>query len=102
MTAEEVAETSRLHTQKQLAKLKSHLQKNPHALLSVSDKLREGGKTTEVHLINRFAEGTYPGVPYTVPAEQEGGMRRGTMVAYFLIGLLLVVLATVFIGGRGS
>lgn len=95
LSAEELAETSRLHTQKHLSLLKAQLQRDPALRHQMTDRLREGGKTEEVRLIDRFAEGTYPGVPYTVAEEPDAGRQRSILL-YVVVVLVFAVLAAVF------
>ena len=92
----ELEETSRTHTAKHLQKLKAHLQ-SPANLHKYSDCFKESGKDTEMKLINRFAEGTYPGVPYTVPTEKDSKTSRGIIIVYFTVFVVFVAVGIVFL-----
>lgn len=79
MTMEEAEALSKSYTQKALAGLRDHLKEHPAQLELMVDRFREGGKKEEAQLVNRFANGKYPGVPYTVDGadgDGEAGKRR--------------------------
>ena len=73
----------------------------------LTDKLREGDKLQEANLLYRFAQGTYPGVPYTKSAKDEdsegnddarssgSGKYRWTFIL-----LLLALVAYSYFSGR--
>lgn len=97
MTVEQFEETSKIHTKKHLAALKLHLQKNPNVLNNVMDRFQEGGKDNEKRLIERFADGTYPGVPYTNLVDKEEKKRgSGWLCASLIVVAAFGAMAAIF------
>lgn len=110
MTMKEAEALSKSYTQKALAGLRDHLQEHPAQLERVMDRLREGGKKGEAQLVGRFADGKYPGVPYTVSeGDDEVEKRRGgawfgawwTALGWMLVMGALAVAAGVWLSSSG-
>jgi hypothetical protein len=99
MSMAEAEELGRNYTKIALEGLRSHLNENPAQLDLVMDKFREGGKKEEAQLVGRFAQGTYLGVPYTVPEEDHEGSKGSWLGGLLRGAAALVVLGGVLLGG---
>jgi hypothetical protein len=58
-TKKELEDVSRVTTERELAKLRAHLLNSPVKAEQFGNKLRQGGKTDEANLLNRFLAGAY-------------------------------------------
>eukprot|EP00428_Durinskia_dybowskii_P079105 CAMPEP_0170361982 /NCGR_PEP_ID=MMETSP0117_2-20130122/4091_1 /TAXON_ID=400756 /ORGANISM="Durinskia baltica, Strain CSIRO CS-38" /LENGTH=334 /DNA_ID=CAMNT_0010616373 /DNA_START=735 /DNA_END=1739 /DNA_ORIENTATION=- len=109
MSLAEAEELSRNYTKLALEGLRDHLKENPEQLDLVVDRFREGGKKDEAALVARFAGGNYPGVPYTVQAEDDGdevmkgGKGKGGVWSWLSgwVGVVVAVVAVLLAVGGG-
>eukprot|EP00981_Chlorochromonas_danica_P009990 scaffold2917_cov170-Ochromonas_danica.AAC.4 len=92
---EDIAALSRRTTQQALEQLRQHLQKNPQELQRVTDKLiSSGDRRLEATLVQRFAEGSYSGVPRDFEEDESSKGWSRWRKWLWIVGSLVVVVAS--------
>ncbi len=94
----EAAALSKRTTKKALEDLQEQLLQSPQLLNRHVDMMTESDKPAQANLLRRFAEGSYPGVPYTVKPDDHS---RGTSAFSWWVRLL-VVAAVVAVCAAGA